>query len=122
MAKDKNDSKTQDMLGFDTRVIGLGIVDVKIAKGDITAVVRGVTEAQDLAQITQQTWHEALAEWLVNLTSNDGELIGELIDAARNQYFQREQDQLAAKAALEVAEHMASKVSKFPSSAGAGLA
>ena len=123
MAK-KNDEEIiysqGDLFGFSSKIVGLGIVDVKIAKGDITAVLKGMSEAQDLAGINDESWLSAIAEWMVNLTNNDGEKIGNLIDAARSAYYKREQDLLAAKEALKKASE--SNIASFPSSAVGAIA
>lgn len=107
-----------DLFGYQNKIIGLGIVDVKIGKGEIAAMLRGVTESQDLAQITDDTWLAAIAAWMVALTGNSAERMAMFIDEARADYYRREQDLLAAQAALNAA----STVANFPRGAVSALA
>lgn len=96
-----------DMFPSNPIIVGLGIADFKLKEGTLIATLTGSTLASDAAQINDETWRKAIAEWLVNLCGN-GEIIHGYIDEARAEAYEREQEREATRKAME-------KVKTFPS-------
>ena len=70
MAKKYEAKESQtDMFPQKAEIAGLGITEFKIKGSAVTAELVGVTNTNDVAQVNDDCWKEAIAEWLFKLMS-----------------------------------------------------
>ena len=101
MAKKKPIVEIQnDMFPVDPAIRGLAITEFKVNNGNVIANLTGATLVNDVAQFDQETWPKAIAEWLVNLCGNNGELIDGFIDQARQHALEVQRDREALQNAM----------------------
>lgn len=103
MAKDKINEKQLDIFYEEPKIVGLGIADVKIKNGEISATLIGMTNTTDLAQFNNEIWCNGLAQWLVELCGNRGDVIDGVICDARQKAFELETERELQRAAMDAA-------------------
>lgn len=116
MAKKQNtDYQNLDLFPEDAKIVGLGIQKFEVKSGEISALLTGVTNKTDIAQLDDICWRKAIAAWLVELCGNDGDAIGSFVDEARAIAREREEE-------LRLTQEAMKRVQQFPANAGGALA
>ena len=104
-----------DLFPEDAKIVGLGIQKFELKQGEITAVLTGVANKNDIAQLDDICWRKAIAAWLVELCGNSEEVISGFVDEARAIAHEREQELRLTQEAME-------RVRQFPANASGALA
>jgi len=116
MSKKKPDEAQQiDLFPVVPEIRGLSLSKFELKEGDITGILHGVTLTRDLAELTDECWRKAVAEWLVMLCRNDAEQINGYIDEQRALLHQREEERRLTQEAM-------AKIQAFPGQAIGALA
>ncbi len=69
MAKNDKAEAQLDMFPQKAEIAGLGITEFKIKGSAVVAELVGVTNTNDVAQVNDDCWKAAIAEWLFKLMS-----------------------------------------------------
>ena len=103
MAK-KTDTQEQqiDMFPQKAEIAGLGITEFKIKGSQVSASLDGVINTNDIAQITDDCWKVAIAEWLFKLAQcKTSEVISLIYQVERRMTEAAEEAEEAALMALK---------------------
>jgi hypothetical protein len=82
MAKTKIEKEQLDMFSAAAQIDNLGATKVLIKGDEVQATLIATTNANDVAQLSQQAWRMAVAEWLLKLCDYDMESTYETLRAA----------------------------------------
>lgn len=96
----KRDPEAQlDMFPQKAEIAGLGITKIEIRGSEISGVLAGVINTNDVAQVNDECWKAAIAEWLFKLMLCHSEDTKALIDQVEKRMT------LLEEAADEAARH-----------------
>jgi len=85
-----------DLFPEEPKIKALGICDFKIKDNEISGKLTGVCNKADIAQIDNNCWRLAVAEWLVELCGGNSLTIDNFVNEAKiNAYELKKERELA---------------------------
>lgn len=91
MAKQDNYTQT-DLFPVDPEINGLGITKFETKGAEVIANLSGVTNVNDIAQLTDECWKQAVADWLLMLCKGETDEAKMLINRAWAKIQAKEDD------------------------------
>jgi hypothetical protein len=82
MAKQAEDTQTEDLFPVAPEISAIGITELKLKGGEISGKIQAVANVHDIALLDDKAWQKAAALWLMTLCGGSPHVAMHQLNAA----------------------------------------